>query len=187
MFIGRERSKTGARRRKENGGVELFVGSVEVEEEFKDLVDDFVAAGIGAVDLVDDDDGLQTELERALEHKTRLRHRAFVSVDQEQNAVDHFENAFHFTAEVGVARRVDDVELDAFVVDGGVFRENRDAAFALEVARVHNAVGNGLVLAERTALFEQLVDERGLAVVDVRDDSNISEVFANQDFRSLPK
>jgi hypothetical protein len=57
---------------------------------------------------------------------------------------------------------------------GGVLREDGDAALALEVHAVHHAVGDLLVGAERSALAQQRVDERGLAVVDVRDDGDVA-------------
>src|SRR4029450_9205666 len=50
--------------------------------------------------------------------------------------------------EVGVAGRVDDVELDAPVADRGVLGEDRDALLALEVHRVHDALGHVLVWGE---------------------------------------
>ena len=36
-----------------------------------------------------------------------LRHWAFVGVNDEEDAIDHAENSLDFTAEVGVARSVD--------------------------------------------------------------------------------
>ena len=59
-------------------------------------------------------------------------------------------------------------------MDGGVLGENRDAALALEVGVVHRALGDALVGAERAALVQQRVDERGLAVVDVGDDGDVA-------------
>ena len=59
-------------------------------------------------------------------------------------------------------------------MDGGVLGENRDAALALELVAVHRALGHALVGAERAALVQQRVDERGLAVVDVRDDGDVA-------------
>ncbi len=37
--------------------------------------------------------------------------------------------------------------------------------------------GLGLVGAEGAGLLEQLIDERGLAVIDVRDDGDVADVF----------
>jgi hypothetical protein len=87
--------------------------------------------------------------------------------------------------EVGVARRVDDVDRHRLavgggtgVVDRGVLGEDRDPLLALQVAGVHRALLDVLVLAEGTALPEHLVDERGLAVVDVGDDRDVAQVGA---------
>ncbi len=63
---------------------------------------------------------------------------------------------------------------------GGVLGEDRDALLALEVAGVHDPVGDTfeLVGGERAGLAQHRVDERGLAVVDVRDDRDVAEVVA---------
>ena len=42
--------------------------------------------------------------------------------------------------------------------------------------RVHNAIGNLLILAEGAALFKHLVNQRGFAVVDVGDDGNVAQI-----------
>ena len=60
------------------------------------------------------------------------------------------------------------------VVDGGVLRQDRDAALALELVRVHHALGDPLVGAEDAALVQQRVDQRRLAVVDVGDDGDVA-------------
>jgi hypothetical protein len=60
-------------------------------------------------------------------------------------------------------------------VDRGVLRQNRDAALALELVAVHRALGHALVRAERAALVQHRVDERGLAVIDVGDDGDVAD------------
>src|SRR6185436_7361958 len=87
----------------------------------------------------------------------------------------HAEHALDLAAEVGVARRIDDVDPRALPRHGGALGEDRDAALALEVVRVHRALGDDLAGAERAGLLEQAVDERGLAVVDVRDDRDVAD------------
>ena len=67
----------------------------------------------GPVDLVDDHDRAQTQRQRPLQHGARLRHRPFDGVDQQQAAIGHVEHALDLAAEIGVAGRVDDVDLDA--------------------------------------------------------------------------
>ena len=64
------------------------------------------------------------------------------------------------------------------VADGGVLGEDRDALLALEVHRVHHALGDVLVRAERAGLPQHRVDERRLAVVDVRHDGDVADVVA---------
>ena len=76
--------------------------------------------------------------------------------------------------------RVHDVQPEAAVIDGGLLGEDRDALLALEVARVHDPVDDGLVGAERAGLAEHRVDQRGLAVVDMRDDRDVAQVGADR-------
>jgi hypothetical protein len=66
--------------------------------------------------------------------------------------------------------------VDAVVGDRRVLGEDRDALLALEVVRVHRALLDVRVLAEGAGLTEHRVHERGLAVVDVRDDRDVAEI-----------
>ena len=83
-------------------------------------------------------------------------------------------HALDLAAEVGVAGRVDDVDLDALVDDRGVLGHDGDAALALQVVGVHHALGDLLVVAEDVALAEHAVDQGRLAVVDVGDDRDVA-------------
>src|SRR6185437_6641819 len=78
--------------------------------------------------------------------------------------------------EIGVARRVDDVDARALPDNRGRLGEDGDAALAFEVVGVHGALGDLLVLAERAALLQQAVHQRRLAMVDVRDDRDVADV-----------
>jgi hypothetical protein len=159
----------------EDGEVEhVFVG-VEVDEEVVDLVENLLHAGVGTVDLVDDDHGGELGFEGFGEDVTRLRQRAFGGVDEEEDAIDHLEGALDLAAKVGVAGRVDDVDLVAVVVERGVLGEDGDAALALQIVGVHDAIGDGLVGAEGAALAKHGVDQRGLAVIDVGDDGDVED------------
>ena len=119
--------------------------------------------------------------QRLLQDEARLRQRPFARVDQEHRAVHHVEAALDLAAEIGVARRVHDVDLDRPVADGGVLGHDRDAALAFEVQRIHDALHDLLVVAEGAGLPEHAVDERRLAVVDVGDDGDVSNrVFSHE-------
>src|SRR2546425_1078958 len=83
-----------------------------------------------------------------------------------------------FTGEIGVPGCVDDVDVDAAIGDGRVLRHDGDALLALEIDRVHDPFGDGLVLAEEPRLPQHGVDEGGLAVIDVGDDRDVANGVA---------
>jgi len=161
----------------EDGKTELIFGGVEIDEEIVDFVEDFLGASVGAIDFVEDDDGRKVSLQRFLEDVARLRERAFAGVDEKKYAIDHAEGAFDFSAEVGMAGGIDDIDFVVVVKEGGVFREDGDAALAFEIVGVHDAFGDDLIGAEDAGLAEHGVDECGFAVVDVGDDGDVANGF----------
>ena len=163
-----------AARAEQHRGIKLLVRGVEIHQQLQHLVHDLVNALVGAVDLVDDDDHAVAKLQRAAEYEARLRHGTFGGVHEQDDAVDHFEHTLDLAAEVGVARRVDDVDLDALVGDGGILCENGDAALAFEIAGVHHALDNLLIFAVYARLLEHFVHKRRLAVVNVGNDCDIA-------------
>ena len=128
--------------------------------------------------------GLRPELQRLADHELGLRHRPLGRVDQHDDAVDHVQDALHLAAEVGVAGRVDDVDARVLPLHRGALGQDGDAALALQVVGVHGALGDLLVLAEGAGLRQQLVDEGGLAMVDVCDDRDIAQVHWSEAFSS---
>ena len=104
---------------------------------------------------------------------------AFGRVDQQDDAVDHRQDALDLAAEIGVAGRVDDVDVGRRAVcshsTDGAFGEDGDPALFFQVVRIHRPLFDALVVAEGAGLAEQLVDERGLAVIDVGDDRHVAE------------
>ena len=174
--LGRSRHPALLGRAVKDRKVELLVGGVERGEEVEHLVDDLARPRVGLVDLVDADDRLEADLQRLADHEFGLRHRPLGGVDQHDRAVDHRQDALDLAAEIGVARRVDDIDPHIPPHDRGRLGENGDAALALEVAGIHDPLGDPLVLAERARLLEQPVDERRLAVVDVGDDGDVAKL-----------
>ena len=162
-------------------GVELVFIGVEVEEEFEHLVADLGWIGEWAVDLVDDDDRLEAFLHRLAEHEAGLSLWAAGSVDNEDDAIDHFHDALDFSTEVGVAWGIDDVDGVTVPENGGVFRLDGDALFALEVHGVHGALGGGLVFTVGAAGLKKLVDQCGFPMVNVGDDGEIANFQIRHD------
>jgi len=68
------------------------------------------------------------------------------------NRVYHREDALHFAAEVSVARRIDDVDLEVAPSNGGVLRQNGDATLSLQGVRIHDAFLQVLAGVERARL-----------------------------------
>ena len=166
----------GAARRIEVMEIELVVIGFQRQEQIEDVFQRLFGLGVVTVDLVDDDDRLEAELQRLRQHEFGLRHHAFGRIDQQHDAIDHRQDALDLAAEIGMARRVDDIDADAVPLDAGAFGQDGDAALALQIVGVHGAVGHLLVLAHRTGLAQQRVHQRGLAMVDMGDDGNIADI-----------
>ena len=61
------------------------------------------------------------------------------------------------------------------VDDGRVLGQNSNAALAFQLVGVHHAFGMSLVGAPGAALVEHGVHQRGLTVIDVRDDGDVAD------------
>jgi len=173
-LIGFESGKSLKRRSVDHREVELFVGRTQPVEQVERLIEHPIRSSRFAIDLVDDNDRVETVGKRLACYIPRLRHRAFDRIDKKKHGVDHRQNALDFTTEVGMARGIDDIDPIAVPADRGVLRENRDAPLPLQIVRVENPVRHRGAGIERTRLLEQLVDERRLAVIDMRDDRDVT-------------
>ena len=158
----------------ENGKIELLVAGIESGEEVEDLVDHLDMALVGPIDLVDDDDRPETDLQRLRQHELGLRHRAFGGIDEQHRAIDHVEDALDLAAEIGMARRVDDVDAALLPGERGHLGKDGDAALALEVVGIHGPLGNLLIVAKGAGLGEQAVDQRRLAMIDMGDNRDVA-------------
>ena len=107
----RDADVAGAARRVEDREVDLLVRCTELDHEVEHFVDHFTGPCVGAIDLVDHDDRQKSEGQGLAQNETCLRHRTFGGVDEKDDAVDHRQDALDLAAEVGVTRRVDDVDL----------------------------------------------------------------------------
>src|SRR5690606_30471595 len=66
--------------------------------------------------------------------------------------------------------------------DGGVLGQDGAPAFLLLIVAVHHALGEDGAFVQGARLLEQLVDEGGLAVVDVGDDGDIAQALDGHGF-----
>jgi hypothetical protein len=148
----------------------------------------------GTVDLVDDDDGLDTLTKRLSEHGLGLHADTLDGVDDDERAVRDTESSSDLGREINVAGRVDQVDqevaavglladdvLEILVVgqvpvqgDGG--RLDCDASLLLVLAGVGGPRIASLRGGDNAGLREEGVGQRRLAVVDVGDDGHVTDV-----------
>ena len=159
----------------QEGKLELFLGDAQVDEQVVDLVQHLGGARIGPIDLVDDDDDGQPSGERLAEHEAGLRQGTFGGIDEQDGAIHHRKGPLHLAAEIGVPRRIQDVDLHTLPDDGTVLRRDGDSPLALEVHAVHEPFLGFLSFPEYPGLLEHRIDEGGLAVVDMRDDRDVAD------------
>ena len=159
----------------EHRKIELLGGGVERDEQVEDLFQHLEVPLVRAVDLVDRDDRPQPARQRLGQHELGLRHRPLGGVHQDDDAVDHGQDALHLAAEIGVAGGVDDVDAGLLPHQRSDLGEDGDATLAFEVARIHRPLLDPLVVAEGAGLTEQHVDESGLAMIDVGNNGDIAQ------------
>ena len=119
--------------------------------------------------------GPEPERQRLPGHEARLRHRALGGIHQDQHAIHHAQDPLDLAAEVRVARRVDDVDLHTLPAHGRVLGQDGDPPLALERVGIHDPLLDLLVGAEGARLPEHLIHQRRLAVVDVRNDGEVTD------------
>ena len=169
-----------APRRVHDREIQLRVRRAECAEEVEGRVDGALGITADAIDLVHHQDRAQPERQRLAGHEPGLGHRTFERVDQQAHTIHHPEHAFDLASEVRVAGRIHDVDTGSLPSDGGELRENRDAALAFEVVRIHGAIGDHFPGPERSRLPQKSIHQGRLAVIDVRDDRDVADVLANR-------
>src|SRR5690606_7231678 len=84
------------------------------------------------------------------------------------------------------ARRIDNVDLHAAPGDRCVLGEDRNAALALQVVAIEDALTRLRRVAEHLRLLKHAVDQRRLAVVDVCNNGNIPNIVSYCSQPALP-
>ena len=107
-----------------------------------------------------------------------LRFDALRSVDNEQRAFARGERARNLVRKIDVARRVDQIQaigvaIFGLVMEANAFRLDGDAAFAFQVHGIEN-LRRHFALREAARHLNQTIGKCGLAVIDMRDDAEIS-------------
>ena len=156
------------------------VRSVEADYVLDLLLDPIRLRG-RQVDLVEHGHDLMAGVEGVIDVGQRLRLDPLARVDHQERALACGERARHFVGEVDVAGRVHKVEDVRFPVLGPVFeahglRLDGDAALALDVHEIEHLLDH-LPLRHRPRLLDKSVGERRLAMVDMGDDREVSDIL----------
>jgi hypothetical protein len=82
-----------------------------------------------------------------------------------------------------VSRGIDDIDPIVPPVQRRVLGQDGDAPFPFQGIRIHDPFHGSGALLEGAGLLQELVHQCGLAVVDVGDDGDISELFDHKNVR----
>ena len=140
-------------RGKDKGTVKLRVRCVQIHQKLQNLVNHLRGPCVRPVNFIDTDDHRKLQLQGLAEHKLGLGHRTLKGVYYQNDAVDHLENTLHLTAEIRMARRINDIDFDVLIGNCRIFGEDGNAALPFNVAGVHYALGHRLIGAEYAALL----------------------------------
>ena len=77
-----------------------------------------------------------------------------------------------------MTRSINDVDLGASICYGSILGEDSDSSFTLDVIGIHDTFLHFLILTEDAGLFQQLVYKCCFTVVNVGDDSHISDIIS---------
>ena len=106
----------------------------------------FIRTAIRLIHLVDHHNWLQVQVQRLLQYETRLRHRPFKRIYQQQYAISHFQYTLHLTAKIGVTRSINYIYFYAFVCYRNVLSQDGDTTLTFQVVAVHDQVTSFLVV-----------------------------------------
>ena len=114
-----------------------------------------------------------------------LRHRSFISINQQQYAINHGQYALYLAAKISMARGVKDVDFYAFMHNCSIFGKYGDTTLTLQSIGVHNAILYMFISTENTALLQHSINQSGLAMVNVGDNCYITNIISNHCYCSL--
>jgi hypothetical protein len=157
----------------------------EIEEEVFNLEQHLFGARIAAVHLVDHQHHGEVLVQGLGQDVSRLWQWAFRGVNEQEHTVDQSQGTFHLATEIRVPRCVDEVDLDPTPFHRSGLGKDGDSTFTFLVVVVHDTLHHGLMRGKGARLAQQLVDQRGFAMVNVRDDRDVTDEIVQEEASSL--
>ena len=119
-----------------HGELKLLISCAEVHHQIKRIVDNSLWTSAVTVNLVDNHHDRKTGIDSVAQNKASLWHRALSCVNQQKRTVSHLQNTLYFAAEVSVARGINNVNLDALVLNRDILCQNGNSALTLLIVGV---------------------------------------------------
>ena len=167
--------------------IELFIIRFQFDKQVQDFAFHIGNALVRTVDFIDDDDWFQLMFQCLAENVLRLGHWAFMGIYQQENAIYHVEDTFYFAAEICMPWGINDIDFHAVVHDRGIFCQNGNASFPFNRVGVHDTFCHFLVISENMALFQHGIHKSRLAMVDMGDNGNVTDIFSFHFFFFPPR
>ncbi len=153
------------------------------------LFADTLRLGRRQIDFIDYRNNLQVVMQREIGIGESLSFHALRGVHHQQRAFASLQTARNLIRKIDVPGRIDQIQLIHFAVVGAIIQAHRmgldgDAALALEIHRIED-LRHHLALRQSAGNLKQTIRQRGLAVVDVRNDRKIADEFGIHSVRGL--
>ena len=133
-----------------------------------------IAAGILQIDFVDEDECRDVITCKQAPQGFGVSLHAVVGTHNQNRIVKRAQRALRLGRKIDVAGRIHEHDVGITVVEHGLRRKKRDATLALDRVRVQMriAIVHAAALANATRVEQHDLGQRGLAGIDVRQDSN---------------
>ena len=135
-----------------------------------------VGTGVAAIDLVDHHDRVNAARQGLADNEFCLRQHALGGVHQHDGAIDHIQDAFDLSAEIGMSGSIDNIDARVLPHHRGDLGQDGDAALFFQFVSIQRAVGHGLMFSESAGLAQQFIDKRSLPMIDMGDDRDVPDL-----------
>mmetsp|Transcript_14452 Transcript_14452/g.20088 ORF Transcript_14452/g.20088 Transcript_14452/m.20088 type:complete len:801 (+) Transcript_14452:187-2589(+) len=144
------------------------------------------------VHLVDHKNGLHTLTKSLTQHSLGLDTDTLDTIDNNQSSVSDTKSSSNFRGEIDVPGRVDQVDQKTLtgilvlrvsgvnweiIIQRNTSRLDGDTTILFILTSVSETSFTGLIISDNTGLRDQRISEGGLSVIDVSDDTHVTDVL----------
>ena len=133
-----------------------------------------IAAGILQIDFVDKDERRNVIARKQAPQGFGVPLHAIVGTHNQNRVVQRAQRALRLGRKIDMPRRIHEHDVGIAVVEYSLRREDRNATLALDLVRIQMriAIVHAAALANATRVEQHGLGQRGLAGIDMRQDSN---------------